>query len=303
MNLEDPKQKRMHDILKKGMRPLMMDYGLQNIWMHIANDVEPNNDIIPERLIRELGDEEEALELFNHYLRNIPKYRFKGDTLTELIDEIGPPERKVYHKYDPCPCGSDMKYKFCCMNRNRLLENKAVLEKEDIHLLYALIDDMLYFTNQRVGVADKDQYQQDFISNLSQDEYLELKKHLFDNTEHIDAYIAEHFDEYASGTLDVLADMRRSITGQFIAIRYLDQKLVLLASDEKTAYVLSGISAPLSELVSFDRLPVFLKLTLLPFKGRIVFPIDFHEMPFSLGPNMRDHIDEVMKNIKLTTAL
>jgi hypothetical protein len=303
IDLEDPIQKRMYDVLKKGLSPFRLKMELQNIWMHIANDMEPKFQIIGEHLLKELKDEQEASDLFNHYLRKIPKFRYKGDTLDDLVEDVKPPERKVYDKYDPCPCGSGMKYKFCCMNRKKLLDNRAVLEEGDKLLLYALLDDILYFTNQRIGLVDKDQYRHDFMSNLSPNDYLELTNRLFENKEHLEAYIIDQFDDCDSNTLDVLEDMRRAITDQFVAVAYRDQKLVLLASDDKTAYAISGLHDPLSELISVDRLPVFLKMTLIPFKGRIVYPIIFNQTPFSLGPNMRDRIDETMKNIKITTTL
>jgi len=302
LNLEDPQLKKMYDVLEKKGSPSVIQHALERTWIEMANNLILSEYAILKYLIDGLDNEEEAVELFNYYMMRLPKYRFQGEPANEITHDFKPIERKVYQTYDPCPCGSGIKYKFCCLNRKKLLENEAILTRVDNDVIYFLIDDIIFFANQKIGMFDTDIERDTFIETLSPEDFRKIKTHVFEHMELIDQYIIEHFEDYPSEVLDTLGHFKRAKTGHFVAIEYRDQKLVVLSSDEEHAYMLTGLSTPLAELLSVDRLPVFIDITLIPFKNRIIYPIDFSEIPIPLGPNIRKRLDEIMKNVAIETT-
>ncbi|MFP4187296.1 MAG: SEC-C domain-containing protein, partial [Acholeplasmataceae bacterium] len=302
LNLEDPQLRKMYGVLEKRMSLQSLRNSLESLWTDIANDIEPSDYTIPEHLINGLGDQEKAIELFNYYLSRLPKYRFRGEPTYEIAHDFGPIERKVYKKHDPCPCGSGIKYASCCLNQKKLLKNEAILTRTDSEVIYFLIHDILYFTNQKIAMFDTEIAREEFIDSLPQEDFHRLKTHVFEHVEYIEQYMAEHFEDYPPEILHALDLFRRAKTGHFVAIEYRDQKLVVLSSDEKHAYVLTGLVSPLSELISVDRLPKFIDITLIPFKNRIIYPIDFAEIPITLGPGIRKRIEKIMEGIEIETT-
>jgi len=132
---------------------------------------------------------------------------------------------------------------------------------------------------------------------ISPEKVGKIKAKLWENTSIIDEYIAS-IRNLSDEDGQILKEWKNNITGQFIVITHLKKYSVLMSEKQDILYGVVGISGPISEMLPTDMLPMMIRITLIPFKDKIIYDSLFSVPNVQIDPNMRRSIKESYSEIK-----
>ncbi len=302
INRQDLNANALFQMVQKKTEPWQSDMLMKMIW---TSATQSKRSLIPLMFPDLFGDSDEGRamhDLLSKVTKTMPDWFMAGQP-KHLVERIAMShEPKVTHKYDPCPCGSGVKYKFCCKNTNLLFANRAILNPEDHALFYYVINELVKYANDRLYKEAYNEAGTAFFGNLDQEQFTDLMDFVFDHIDIIDAYMDDHANHLYPDVANVLKGFKRAVTGEFAAIGFRDQKLLMLSEDDTTIYLVSGISQPLSDFFNNDDLPSLVRTTLIPFGGHIVYAVSLRTISIVLGRNYRVRIaSKVKKAITVET--
>lgn len=165
-----------------------------------------------------------------------------------------------------------------------------VLSPEDCQLFYRLFFSLLDYTNDTYHVANS--------PKMSGAEHVDtslayrIASYLWANTSIIDDYLVQATD-LSRENVEIVYSWKRCLTGRFVVERHLKRGSVLIG-DEGNVYLVSGIISHLEDLLPFT--PAMVEMTLLPFRGRIIYDSLFHILSVHFGGGMKKSFkDEYME--------
>ncbi len=249
-----------------------------------------------------IKNKELALKLYEKTIDEFPSWEFKGDHFS-MVDIEYERERDFEFQNDfMCPCGSGNTLLECCANKEVLLGNHAILEYNMERELYAMLHMLMYEANLKHKMF-KYKSIVSLIDNLDKEDFIKLKDLVFEDKAVIKDFIEKHKDDLMEFQMEILNGFLNSYKNTFIAIRYVDQKLLLYDETTNTQYIVSGIMSPISENLYDSKLPVFVETRLIPLKDRITYDVFINEMPVEFGEGIKEMLNESLKQAKIVTSI
>ena len=230
------------------------------------------------KLINNEDESEKIFETLNNYM---PTLRFKGDPLSE-VDESN--INMINQKFE-CPCGRGLELEDCCYNHNLLIENKVIFDHEEGFNFFMFLHNLLYELNKIHKVVKKMNLLE-FMQELEEQDFQKLVSLLYLDPKFIDKVVRNLSFDAKRASKDEIRGFKHKIEGKFIAVKYIEQKLLMYNFESKNIFLVSGLSEPLSLKLPNDDLPVYIETKLIPLKDRIVYDSTFSIMPISIGPNI-----------------
>jgi hypothetical protein len=175
------------------------------------------------------------------------------------------------------------------------------LQPEEKDLFYRLYFELLCWVNKKHKIVS------DFNINphekgVDVGKNFQIKEKLYDNPAWFDDYLREQSAKIAKEEQEILLSWRKHlISGDFFVMRHLKKYSVFMNvgdEDSTRLYGVLGLTHPFSELIDKNSLPMIIKATILPFKGRIVFDGIFSKYSIRLGPGIRKSVNEQYSIIK-----
>lgn len=272
------------------MTQLAMDFDMSYI-MQTFKDIEPDID--------------KAIALYNEVVNEIPRWRFKGDSISlidrnqiykahEHIDNDDDDFENVY-----CPCGSGLLVDACCDNYKILIKNQAILDDDEAQLFYGLYYMLIHKTNQKYRLHPHFSNVERFFDRLSQPDFVKIADRFFESPDIINDYIKQYKDQITPMQLEILTGFQHAFKKTFVALRYENQKLVLLDDQSKKIYLVSGIVSGIALNIPSEVLPQFVETRLIPLNHVITYDVFINQIPVVIGTNIRKELKKVEKQSKV----
>lgn len=165
----------------------------------------------------------------------------------------------------------------------------------------------MFFVNQRLRAIPDDPSTPEQFSSLPPQVRLKVRDAWLNQTDLIDAFVAENPAHFSEDELEIVRSWRQFVTGRFYVIRELKNYTVFLsATDPAIAYGVLALSQPFEELIG-PFLPVMVQTVLLPFKDKIIYDGLITSFNISFGGGIRRSLNESFKEAKgrhgIVTAL
>ena len=128
---------------------------------------------------------------------------------------------------------------------------------------------------------------------------------LWNRPELIDHYLKEA--ELSVENREIVSGWKRRIRGSFYLERHLKRGSIMISDSENQVYRVLGLFSSWEEMFSFRPLPVLIKATLLPFKGKIIS--DGLVIPYNVmfGGNIKSELRQcymsAKKNGRIITSI
>lgn len=158
-----------------------------------------------------------------------------------------------------------------------------LLSQKDYHEFLQTHLNLLYFIGYYTGIIDEEMEFKEFLETNISLKILCRNTFLNDKTI-LDEYFME-WKEIPDEQVSILSGFKKAITGQFVLLKCLSKHAILQNIENGNFYAVKALGETFEELI--PDYPVILDLTILPFKGQIIYD------GFILGGNVK-----IGKNIK-----
>jgi hypothetical protein len=125
-----------------------------------------------------------------------------------------------------------------------------------------------YYVNHRKGFHKGVSNFEDY-ANLETKAKLKARDELWNNPDHISAFVRENPDGLPPDELQIVEKWMRFVNGKFMILRHLKKGSIFIK--DETVYSVHGILDPLDEVMPSYVLPQMVEAVLLPYKGQIVY--------------------------------
>lgn len=172
------------------------------------------------------------------------------------------------------------------------------LSQNDVQLFYHLLASLMTFVNQELTIIDGIESVDDFIGLTTPEERYEVHTALYENVGLFDKFIQKNPNQLSEEELQIVESWKQFKNDAFYIYRHLKKYTILLNSDdgETKAYGVSGISEPIKEM--FPYLPILARVTLLPFKDKIIFDGLMSAYSVSFGSGIRNSLKDSYNQAK-----
>jgi hypothetical protein len=155
---------------------------------------------------------------------------------------------------------------------------------------------LLAFANDKYGIAEGFGHPKSPVG-LDFELVIKIKKKIWENTRVIDEYIDSVWD-MPKDNIQLLKGWKNKVEGPFTILKHLKNHSIFIDDKNDILYGVIGISNPISELISAERLPIMVETVLLPFENRIIYDSVFEVYNIHYGPNIRRSYKEKYSEIK-----
>lgn len=304
LNLYTPILNKFYTKLNKYKDEIIVDLFIEDFVLRTQLAMDFDMSYIMETFIDIEPDMDKAIELYNDVVREIPRWRFKGDPIS-LIDRsqihktVEHLENNDDYKNVYCPCGSGLLVDMCCENYETLIKNRAILDENSSQLFYGLYYLLIHKTNQKYRLQPHYSNVERFFDRLSQPDFVKIADRFFESPEITTDYIKKYKDQITPLQLEILTGFQHAFKKTFVALRYEKQKLVLLDDQNKKVYLVSGIVSGIALNIPNDVLPQFVETRLIPLNHVIIYDVFINQIPVVIGTNMRKELKKVEKQSKV----
>lgn len=144
------------------------------------------------------------------------------------------------------------------------------LSPGDVQLYYSLWMPLLDYVNKEYHVSSK----QTTFTSPQDSAPKEVKKVADRLWEDADSIIDEYLKE--KNTLpdehrEIIRGWKRRIRGKFLLERHLKKGSIFISTEDHEVYQVSGIKTSWEETLAGMNAPLFIEVTLIPFKGLIIY--------------------------------
>ncbi len=172
------------------------------------------------------------------------------------------------------------------------------LSTEDTQLFFKLFFALLVYANRELNVVPAVSNADD-IRQVGVQGAQKIRDALYKHAELLDRFADENPEGFSPEELQILEAWKQRVSGEFYLMRYLKKYAVFMSTKRTNhLYGVVGLYDSFETVLSGQPLPVALKTTLLPFKGRIIY--DGIVAPYSVlfGPGIRADLDATYKQLK-----
>jgi len=175
------------------------------------------------------------------------------------------------------------------------------LASEDAQLFFKLFLALLAYTNRQRQVVENVTTVGDIhkLGKAGAAAIMKIRDALYAHPKVLDQFIVENPEHFAPEELNIIANWKHRVSGEFYLMRYLKKYAVFMPSKKSDhLYGVLGLYDPIQVIVRGQPLPVLLKTTLLPFKGQIIY--DGLVEPYSVlfGKGIRTDLGAIFKRLK-----
>jgi hypothetical protein len=178
------------------------------------------------------------------------------------------------------------------------LTDKEYKEFLRIHL------DLLFYVGQRLKIIS---------TNITFDKFVDLdlkikaecRDKFIESDNLLDDYLSLNFDRLTTEQISILTGFKKKITGDFIIYKCLTNFAIFLNTKDNKFYAVKALGDSFDDF--FDRFPVLIKTTILPYNGKIIYDgfIKSSGVYFGSGitSTMRDDYKEAKKNNQILMTI
>jgi hypothetical protein len=163
------------------------------------------------------------------------------------------------------------------------------LQLSDGKLFFQLMWKLQYYVNLKKGfhkgVSTFEQY-----AELKTKAKLKARDEIWNNPDHIRAYVRENPDRLPPEELRIVENWTRFVKGKFMILRHLKKGSIFIKDD--TVYSVHGILEPLEDVLPSYALPRMVEVILLPFKGQIIYDGLLMGYNVHFGSGIRSDLNE-----------
>ena len=154
---------------------------------------------------------------------------------------------------------------------------------------------LLFFVGQQSKIIDK---KMDFTDFVETDFSVKLncRNYFLDNKKLLDDYISTHFDELTTEQIKILAGFNTSISSDFIIFKCLKNHAIFIDTKSNTFYEVKALGDRFDHF--FDRIPILVEATILPFNNQIVYDGFLKPTRITLGSGITSILNEDYKRAK-----
>lgn len=304
INIYNPILNQFYEKLKQQKSEFMINQFLEDFVIRTQISLDFDMSYMMQNFVDIENDIDQAVKLYNEVVREIPRWKFKGDPVSLVdmskIKEVEPiPEDDELYDLIDCPCGSGLLIDTCCLNQETLLKHHAVLSDDRAHLFYGLYYVLIHRTNQKYRLHPHFSNIEKFVDRLLQPDFVKIADKFFESPEIINDYINQYKSQITPPQLEILTGFQYAFKKHFIALRYEDQKLLLLDEEKKIIYAVSGIVSGIALNIPYDVLPQFVETRLIPLNHEIIYDVFINQSPVVIGTNIRKELKKIEKKTRI----
>lgn len=164
-----------------------------------------------------------------------------------------------------------------------------VVSKDDVELFFKLMWSLQVFVNRKLNlVPDCDTVEA--LKELEMEKRVVVRDAVYGNGELIPQFAEENPQGFSDEELSIVRGWSKFITGDFFIERYLAKHAIFIK--DKTVYAVLGLHDPFDRFAPREYLPLYVKVVLLPFKGKIVYDGLMHSHRIHFGSGTRGDLKE-----------
>ncbi len=163
------------------------------------------------------------------------------------------------------------------------------LSEQDAELFFDLTRTLHLYVNERFSINPKIKNIDDLMESSDQERF-EIRRQLYEHIEIIDDFLKENSGRLDKEKVSILLSWKNFVQGDFQIERLLKKYAVFIKEGE--VYGVLGIALSFDEMVHPSNLPMYVKTTLLPFKGRIIFDGMFQTYRIHFGGGIKRRLKE-----------
>lgn len=155
--------------------------------------------------------------------------------------------------------------------------------------------DLLFYVGHKKRVLPKDLSLKKFLSLDFQVKF-KCRESLFEDENIVDEYIASDFDHLTTDQIKILAGFKKKIRSSFVIFKCLTNYAIFIDTKDNRFYAVKALGDSFDTF--FDRFPVNISTTLIPFKGKIIYDGFIQSSGVYYGRNMTETMNEDYKKAK-----
>ena len=155
--------------------------------------------------------------------------------------------------------------------------------------------DLLFYVGQHSNII-ADNINFDTFVALDFSIKLKCRDFLLDNKKLLDDYISTNFDQLATEQISILTGFKKTITSDFVIFKCLTNNAIFIDTKDNKFYAVKALGDSFDHF--FDRFPVLVKTTLLPFNDQIVYDGFIKPTGIHFGSGMTSTMKEDYKLAK-----
>lgn len=189
----------------------------------------------------------------------------------------------------------------CCLNDNKVFKNKGKLKQSTGSDFFFFLHFLLHKINDKYEVVEKTDFESFIQIRFTEEEFHKLVSLLTLDKEDINYYVSTLEPRLKEDYSDFIRGYNNMVSGRFLAYKYVDQKLVMINTENNKLYLVSGLSEPLSFKIPDFRLPAFITMNLIPLKNMIVYDSSISIVKLKVGYSIMKLLEEEDKGKKYIT--
>jgi hypothetical protein len=130
---------------------------------------------------------------------------------------------------------------------------------------------------------------------------LKCRDFFLDNKELIDEYLTTNFDNLTTEQISILSGFKKTITSNFVIFKCLTNNAIFIDTKDNKFYAVKALGDSFDNF--FDRFPVLVQTTLLPFKDKIVYDGFIRPKGIHFGSGMTSTMKEDYKQAKINNKI
>ena len=153
----------------------------------------------------------------------------------------------------------------------------------------------LFFVGQKSKIID---HNMDFNKFMDTDFSIKLKCRDFflDNQIILDDYLKTNFDKLTTEQISILTGFKKTITSDFVIFKCLTNNAIFIDTKDNRFYAVKGLGDSFDKF--FDRFPVLVQTTILPFNNQIIYDGFMKSQGIYFGSGMKSTMNEDYKSAK-----
>lgn len=154
---------------------------------------------------------------------------------------------------------------------------------------------LLFFVGQKSKIID---VKMDFNKFVDSDFSVKLKcrDYFLDNKEILDDYLTTNFGKLTTNDISILTGFKKTITSDFVIFKCLTNNAIFIDTKDNRFYSVKGLGNGFDHF--FDRFPVLVQTTILPFKNHIIYDGFMKSQGIYFGSGIKSTMNEDYKLAK-----
>ena len=178
------------------------------------------------------------------------------------------------------------------------------LTTEEAELFFDLMWSLQFFVSTELEIATKVETCEEYILLPQEDKYA-VKERIYEQPELIDQYVSNNPDRFNNKHLSIIKQWKNFVKDEFYIERYLKNYAIFIG--DKNVYGVLALHDGFDQIFPKSYLPAYVRTTLLPFRGRIVYDGLMQAYNVSFGGGIKRSLAETYmrakQNKKVITTL